>query len=61
MIGTSLLVAPVFTEDGDVQFYLPEGRWTSWWDDTKSIDGPRWVREQHGFNSLPIYVRERAR
>jgi alpha-D-xyloside xylohydrolase len=58
MIGTSLLVAPVFTEDGNVQFYLPEGRWTSWWDDSRFIDGPRWMREKHGFNSLPVYVRE---
>ena len=24
----SLLVAPVFSEDGEVSFYLPEGRWT---------------------------------
>jgi alpha-D-xyloside xylohydrolase len=58
MLGSSVLVAPVFTENGNVQFYLPEGKWTSWWDDSKFIDGPRWVRETHGFNSLPVYVRE---
>lgn len=25
------MVAPVFSEAGDVQFYLPEGRWTHLW------------------------------
>jgi alpha-D-xyloside xylohydrolase len=57
MIGSNLLVAPVFTEDGDVQFYLPAGKWTSWWDE-KVIEGPGWRREKHGFKSLPVYVRE---
>ena len=28
MLGSSLLVAPVFTPEGDVEFYLPEGKWT---------------------------------
>ncbi|MCL2422004.1 MAG: alpha-xylosidase, partial [Defluviitaleaceae bacterium] len=28
MLGDSLLVAPVFAEDGQVQYYLPEGNWT---------------------------------
>ncbi|WP_431357513.1 hypothetical protein [Hafnia paralvei] len=26
--GDSLLVAPVFSENGDVSVYLPTGRWT---------------------------------
>lgn len=28
MVGDSLLVAPIFEESGEVQFYLPEGKWT---------------------------------
>ena len=32
MLGSRILVAPVFNEEGDVEFYLPEGRWTSFWD-----------------------------
>jgi alpha-D-xyloside xylohydrolase len=59
MLGESLLVAPVFEESGDVQFYLPEGRWTGFWSgEIKS--GPRWVKENHGFLTLPLYVREGA-
>jgi alpha-D-xyloside xylohydrolase len=57
MLGDSLLVAPVFSESGDVIFYLPEGRWTNWFTgEVKS--GPRWVRETHSFLTLPLYVRE---
>nr|WP_111570641.1 TIM-barrel domain-containing protein [Halanaerobium saccharolyticum] len=28
MLGDSLMVAPVFNEDGKVKYYLPEGCWT---------------------------------
>lgn len=28
MLGDSLLVAPVFQEDGIVEYYLPKGKWT---------------------------------
>ena len=30
MLGADLLVAPVFTESGEVEFYLPAGLWTSY-------------------------------
>ncbi|KAF2137641.1 glycoside hydrolase family 31 protein [Aplosporella prunicola CBS 121167] len=56
-VGDSLLVAPVFTETGEVQFYLPRGRWTSYWDGSV-VEGPGWRTETHGFESLPLYVRE---
>ncbi|KKY25871.1 putative glycoside hydrolase family 31 protein [Diplodia seriata] len=59
MVGDSLLAAPVFSEDGEVEFYLPAGRWTSWWDGSV-VEGPGWRREQHGFETLPLYVREGA-
>lgn len=57
MLGSSLLVAPVFDEGGAVELYLPEGRWTNFWDDT-AVTGPRWVKEVHGFGTLPLYMRE---
>ncbi|UKZ82951.1 hypothetical protein TrVFT333_010751 [Trichoderma virens FT-333] len=57
MLGSKLLVAPVFEETGDVEFYLPEGRWTNFFTgEVKS--GPRWVKEKHDFDTLPFYVRE---
>jgi alpha-D-xyloside xylohydrolase len=60
-LGSGLLVAPVFTESGEVDFYLPdadgtgEGRWTHLLSGTKRAGG-RWYRETHDFMSLPLYV-----
>ncbi|MBS1704815.1 MAG: alpha-xylosidase [Armatimonadetes bacterium] len=56
MLGDSLLVAPVFTESGEVTFYVPEGRWTSLID-RSVVEGPRWVKQTHGPLSLPLLVR----
>jgi alpha-D-xyloside xylohydrolase len=57
MLGPDLLVAPVFNAEGTVEFYLPEGNWTNYF--TKQVvEGGCWVIEQHGFDSLPLYVRE---
>ncbi len=57
MLGESLLVAPVFRSDGHVDFYLPEGEWTSLISGEK-VPGGKWRSENHGFMSLPLYVRE---
>ncbi|WP_372344884.1 alpha-xylosidase [Streptomyces sp. KL116D] len=59
LLGPDLLVAPVFTEDGDVEFYLPEGTWTQLLTGER-VQGPCWRRETHGFDSLPLYVRPGA-
>lgn len=56
MLGDSLLVAPVFSDAGDVAFWLPEGRWTHLLDNDEA-QGGRWHKQQHGFLSLPLYVR----
>ncbi|WP_199547854.1 alpha-xylosidase [Streptomyces sp. N35] len=59
MLGPDVLVAPVFSADGDVEFYLPEGTWTHLLTGEK-VQGPAWRRETHGFDSLPLYVRPGA-
>lgn len=56
MLGPDLLVAPVFSPDGVVDYYLPAGRWTNLLNG-QVVEGGRWVREQHGFLSLPLMVR----
>jgi alpha-D-xyloside xylohydrolase len=56
LLGPNLLVAPVFTFDGEVRYYVPEGRWTNWFTG-ETVDGPRWVREQHGYDSVPLLVK----
>jgi alpha-D-xyloside xylohydrolase len=56
MLGDSLLVAPVFSSNGIVTYYLPEGNWTNFLTG-KTVQGPSWVSEQHAFTSLPLMVR----
>lgn len=57
MLGDSLLVAPVFREDGLAEFYLPEGIWTNYLTGEKRIGGC-YVREYHDYFSIPLYVKE---
>ncbi|MYX73193.1 TIM-barrel domain-containing protein, partial [Streptomyces sp. SID3915] len=59
MLGPDLLVAPVFTEEGEVEYYVPEGTWTSLLTG-ESVTGPAWRHETHGFDSLPLLVRDGA-
>ncbi len=57
MLGDSLLVAPVFAEDGSVDYYyLPQGRWTNFISG-EVVDGGGWVRERHDYTSLPLMAR----
>jgi alpha-D-xyloside xylohydrolase len=56
MLGDSLLVAPVFSRDGIVNYYVPAGKWTNLLSGN-IIEGPRWVRETHDFMSLPLMAR----
>jgi alpha-D-xyloside xylohydrolase len=56
MLGESLLVAPVFTKDGSVDVYIPEGKWTHLLTG-KVIEGPRWYHQRYNFFGLPLYVR----
>ncbi|PWS46877.1 alpha-xylosidase [Streptomyces sp. FT05W] len=59
MLGPDLLVAPVFTEDGEVEYYVPEGTWTSLLTGER-VTGPAWRHESHGFDSVPLLVRDGA-
>ncbi len=56
MLGDSLLVAPVLSHRGNVNYYVPEGKWTDLLDG-HVVEGPRWVKETRGFMSLPLLVR----
>lgn len=56
MMGESLLVAPVFHADSHVDYYLPDGQWTSLLDGRK-VQGGHWQKETHDFLSLPLMVR----
>jgi alpha-D-xyloside xylohydrolase len=59
MLGPDLLVAPVFSDEGLVEFYLPQGCWIGYLDG-RVRDGGCWIREQHEFDSVPLLVRPGA-
>jgi alpha-D-xyloside xylohydrolase len=59
MLGDSLLVAPIFSESGEVEYYLPDGIWTNLISGER-IEGGLWLREKHGYLSLPLLAREGA-
>ena len=56
LLGGSLLVAPVFSQEGRVSYYVPEGRWTNFLSG-QAIVGPQWLEETLDFLSLPLLVR----
>lgn len=56
MLGESLLVAPVFSADGKVEFYLPKGRWTHLLSN-EEIEGGRYISQTYDYFSLPLFVR----
>ncbi|MBN8657065.1 MAG: alpha-xylosidase [Anaerolineae bacterium] len=56
MLGDALLVAPIFTHDGNVSYYVPAGRWTNLLNG-EQVEGPGWRRENHDFLSLPLLAR----
>ncbi|KRK48335.1 alpha-xylosidase [Secundilactobacillus kimchicus] len=59
MLGSDWLVAPVMTESGDVDYYLPEGKWEHILDG-RVIEVPengKWMAENYDFLSLPLWKR----
>jgi len=57
MLGSDLLIAPVFSEDNTVTYYLPEGNWKQYLTG-ETIKGGRWITEKHGFLSMPVLLRQ---
>ncbi len=56
MLGSALLVAPVFSPTGDVAYYLPEGEWLNLLTG-ETAQGNCWRKEKHGYLSIPLWVR----
>ena len=61
MLGSALLVAPVFSENGEPEYYLPAGEWRHLLSGEQA-SGPGWRREKYDYFSLPLWVHiERGR
>ncbi|MDR2747418.1 MAG: alpha-xylosidase, partial [Treponema sp.] len=57
MLGDSLLAAPVFSPEGDLSYYVPEGRWTNILNGETIESGGAWRGEHHDYFSLPLLAR----
>src|SRR5699024_5291518 len=57
MLGRSILVAPIFNEEGIGSYYLPKGKWTHLLTG-EVVDGGTWNKEYYDYMSLPIFVRQ---
>lgn len=56
MMGDSLLCAPVFKESGEVEYYLPDGKWYNILTH-QIIIGGKWQKEYHDYFTMPLLVR----
>ena len=59
MLGSSLLCAPVFREDGVVQFYLPEGNWTDIITGQTETGG-KFITRTCSYMEMPVYAKENS-
>ncbi len=59
MLGSSLMVAPVFRMDNVAEYYLPKGKWTHFLTG-KIVNGGRWISEKVDFLHIPLFVRENS-
>ena len=59
MFGDSILVSPIFSENGDVDFYLPKSNWTNYFTNELAV-GERWYHKKYDYFSLPVYVKENS-
>jgi alpha-D-xyloside xylohydrolase len=57
MLGDSLLVAPIWNEEGKADYYLPPGTWVGL-QDGKIREGGLWYQDTYDYFSMPLYVRD---
>ncbi len=59
MLGDSLLCAPVFSENSEAEFWLPEGRWTDIITGEET-EGGRFVKRICTYFEMPVYAKENS-
>jgi alpha-D-xyloside xylohydrolase len=57
MLGPDILVAPIFSPDGQVDYYLPQGEWVHLLDGRHVTSVGRWYHESYDLHSLPLWVK----
>ncbi|MFC4321559.1 alpha-xylosidase [Litchfieldia salsa] len=57
MLGESILVSPIFNEEGIGSYYLPNGTWTHLLSG-EIVEGGTWRKEKYDYFSLPLFVKQ---
>ena len=57
MLGDSLLVAPVFFEDGHCDVYLPEGKFTNFFTG-ETVTGGKMIKGKYDYKTIPVFIPE---
>jgi alpha-D-xyloside xylohydrolase len=58
MIGSDILVAPVFDDKGYVEYYLPEGKWTDVYSgEVITLEHGRYFKESRDYLHMPIFTK----
>ncbi|HJC64114.1 MAG TPA: alpha-xylosidase [Candidatus Blautia merdavium] len=56
MLGDSLLAVPIFKESGEVEYYVPEGKWFNLLTN-QVVEGGKWHKETYDYFHMPLLVR----
>lgn len=59
MLGDSLLIAPIFKSSGEVDYYLPQGKWTHYLTGQVRYGGC-WFKETLDYFTIPLWVKENS-
>jgi alpha-D-xyloside xylohydrolase len=55
MLGESLLVAPIFSETGEAEYYIPTGKWYNL-TNGEILSGPGWQKGTFNYHEMPLLV-----
>ncbi|GAX02254.1 alpha-xylosidase [Secundilactobacillus silagei] len=61
MLGSKLIVAPIFNAEGDVNYYLPAGNWTNiLTEKSYHVEHGQWFKENYDMLNLPVLARDNS-
>ncbi len=61
MLGSQLLVAPIFNDRSEAKYYLPTGKWTNiLTNKSYNISTGQWINEKFDYMTLPLLARQNA-
>ena len=61
MLGSQLLVAPIFNDRSEANYYLPAGKWTNiLTNKAYDVATGQWFKEKYDYMTLPLLARQNA-